>query len=116
MKIKSVFAIALISFAATTLFAKDNPKALGYKSFEVSTPSTGSGTATSAGKSAPVVYFIRDISPEALVKVYNATGYKATGKTGVKVSTGESENSNYLRPALIKNVALLRNASRVFTL
>ena len=59
---------------------------------------------------------IRDISPEALVKVYKATGYKASGKIGVKVSTGESENSNYLRPTLIKNVALLRNASRVFTL
>ena len=59
---------------------------------------------------------IREISPEALVKVYKATGYKTSGKTGVKVSTGESENSNYLRPALIKNVALLRNASRVFTL
>ena len=104
MKIKSIFAIALISLAATTLFAKDNPKAGTYKSFETK------------DKSAPVVYFIRDITPEALVKVYNATGYKATGKTGVKVSTGESDYSNYLRPALIKNVALLRNASRVFTL
>ena len=52
----------------------------------------------------PVVYFIRDISPESLVKVYQATGYKTSGKVGVKVSTGESENSNYLRPALIKNL------------
>lgn len=55
-------------------------------------------------KNAPVVYFVREITAESLVKVYNATGYKAAGKVGVKVSTGESENSNYLRPSLIKNL------------
>lgn len=55
-------------------------------------------------KNAPVVYFIREITAESLVKVYNATGYKAAGKVGVKVSTGEGSNSNYLRPSLIKNL------------
>lgn len=55
-------------------------------------------------KNAPIVYFIKDITPEALVKIYRATGFKASGKVGVKVTTGESENSNYLRPALIKNL------------
>ena len=84
--------------AATAIFAKDNPKAATYKTYEVPTDST------TRDKSVPIVYFIRDISPEALVKVYKATGYKASGKTGVKVSTGESENSNYLRPSLIKNL------------
>ena len=77
MKAKSIFISAVIALAATTLFAKDNSKAASYKSYETK------------DKSAPVVYFIRDISPEALVKVYNATGYKATGKTGVKVSTDD---------------------------
>ena len=106
-KIPSLFIAAiLLFFTANTVFAKDNPKAASYKTHE----------APANDKSVPVVYFIRDITPEALVKVYKATGYKTSGKTGVKVSTGESENSNYLRPALIKNVALLRNASRVFTL
>ena len=52
-------------------------------------------------ESAPVVYFISDISPEALVKVYEALGVSLPGKVGVKMSTGESERSNYLRPALI---------------
>ena len=49
----------------------------------------------------PVVYFIKDISPESLVKIYEALNYDVKGKIGVKVSTGESENSNYLRPSLI---------------
>ena len=111
MKLKSVCLAAFFTLTVFSLFAKDNPKAASYKTHEVSTSSTNA-----SDKSVPVVYFIRDISPESLVKVYQATGYKTSGKTGVKVSTGESENSNYLRPALIKNVALLCNASRVFTL
>ena len=93
---KKIFALLLLCGAAFAL-AKPNPKAASYKTHAVSTDSI-------AETSAPVVYFIRDITPEALVKVYKATGYKASGKTGVKVSTGESENSNYLRPALIKNL------------
>ena len=105
--LKTLAFVALAAISASA-FAKTNPKVATYKTQEVAD--------SSADKSAPLVYFIRDITPEALVKVYQATGYKTSGKTGVKVSTGESENSNYLRPALIKNVALLRNASRVFTL
>ena len=93
------FATLLLVSAISGLFAKDNPKAASYKTHEVSTSSTNA-----SDKSVPVVYFIHDITPEALVKVYKATGYKIKGKTGVKVSTGESEKANYLRPALIKNL------------
>ena len=53
--------------------------------------------------SAPVVYFIRDISSAGMLKAYNALGWTATGKTGVKISTGEPPASNYLRPALLKD-------------
>ena len=99
-KIPSLFIAAiLLFFTANTVFAKVNPKAASYKTHEVSTSSTNA-----SDKSAPLVYFIRDISPESLVKVFQATGYKTSDKVGVKVSTGESENSNYLRPALIKNL------------
>lgn len=53
-------------------------------------------------ESAPAtVYFIADISPESLVRAYQALGMQLPGKVGVKLSTGESENSNYLRPELI---------------
>ena len=57
-----------------------------------------------ADESAPVVYFISDISPEALVKAYEALGVELPGKVGVKMSTGESERSNYLRPELIADL------------
>lgn len=49
----------------------------------------------------PVVYFTKDISPEALVKLYEALGVEAQGKVAVKISTGESEKSNHLRPEFI---------------
>lgn len=49
----------------------------------------------------PKVYVTRDISPESLVKIYQALGVKAKGKVAVKVSTGEAGNPNYLNPQLI---------------
>ena len=53
---------------------------------------------------APNVYFTSDITPEGLVKVYEALGVKASGRVAVKISTGESSHSNHLRPELIKNL------------
>ncbi len=47
------------------------------------------------------MYYIKDITPENIVKIYNALGVKATGKVGVKISTGESMKSNHLSPQLI---------------
>ena len=50
------------------------------------------------------VYYISDITPEAMVAVYDALEWSPTGKVAVKLSTGEPPNSNYLRPELIKDV------------
>ena len=50
------------------------------------------------------VYMTRDISPEALVKIYEALDVKAEGRVAVKISTGEGSNPNYLKPELIKNL------------
>jgi uncharacterized Fe-S center protein len=47
------------------------------------------------------VYFTSEITPESLVKIYKALGKEATGKVAVKISTGESAQSNHLRPELI---------------
>ena len=48
------------------------------------------------------VYYMKDITPENLVKVYKALGREAKGnKIGIKISTGESEHSNHLDTALI---------------
>ena len=67
---------------------------------------TGCATATESegaetGKALPKVYYIKDVTPENLVKAYEALGVKPTGKVGIKISTGESEKSNHLRPELI---------------
>lgn len=62
-------------------------------------------TVTSADSlAAATVYFTSDISPEGLVKVYDALGVPAKGRVAVKISTGESSKSNHLRPELIKNL------------
>lgn len=44
------------------------------------------------------VYFIREVSPENVVKIYNALGKKAVGKTAIKLHSGEEGNQNYLGP------------------
>ncbi len=64
-------------------------------------------------EAAPVVYFISDISPESLVAAYQALGIELPGKTGVKMSTGESTSSNYLRPELISDLIHLVNGTIV---
>ncbi len=57
---------------------------------------------TGSEKKGSTVYLTREITPEALVKIYNALGRKAEGKVAVKISTGEAGNPNYLKPELIK--------------
>lgn len=52
----------------------------------------------------PKVYMFKEISPENLVKIYEALGREATGKVAVKLSTGEPGGYNFLQPALIKNL------------
>ncbi len=51
------------------------------------------------------VYMTREISPEALVKIYQALGRPANGeRVAVKISTGEAGNPNYLKPDLIREL------------
>lgn len=94
----ALFSLVLFSFYS---FSATNTKADSYKTYQTT------------DKKAPVVYFIKDITPESLVKVYDATGFKPTGKVGVKISTGEPPASNYLRPELIKNLVQKLNGTIV---
>ncbi len=55
-------------------------------------------------KTTSVVYMTKDISPEGLMAVYKELNWNASGKTAVKVSTGEPPASNYIDPNLIKNL------------
>ena len=61
----------------------------------------GANAADSAQTGKATVYVTRNITPDALVKIYEALGRKAEGRVAVKISTGESGNPNYLKPELI---------------
>lgn len=50
------------------------------------------------------VYFTKEISPEALKAAFAALEVELSGKTAVKISTGEPGNPYYLDPNLIKNL------------
>ena len=50
-----------------------------------------------------VVYMTTEITPDALMRVYQALGVKAEGRVAVKISTGESEKTNHLRPEFIRD-------------
>ena len=67
----------------------------------------------SEDESAPVVYFTRDISPEGLMKIYDALGWEAKGNVAVKLSTGEPPASNYLRLELIADLVQSVNGTIV---
>lgn len=47
------------------------------------------------------VYFTKEITPESLIKIYEALGVELPGKVGVKVSTGEDGSQGYLKADLI---------------
>ena len=50
------------------------------------------------------VYFIKDITPENIIKAYEAVGKKLEGKVAVKMHSGEQGNQNYLRPEFVQDV------------
>lgn len=52
---------------------------------------------------APVVYFTSEITPESLVRVYDALGVTLpeNARVAIKISTGESQQTNHLRPDFI---------------
>ena len=50
------------------------------------------------------VYFIKDITPENIIKAYEALGKKLEGKVAVKMHSGEAGNQNYLKPEFVQNV------------
>lgn len=57
--------------------------------------------APTTSDSVATVYFIKNITQENLLKIYDALDRKATGRICVKLSSGEKGNPNHLSPALI---------------
>ena len=50
------------------------------------------------------VYFTKGITPESLIKMYEALGVELKGKVAVKLSTGEAGGHYFLDPNLIKDL------------
>ena len=50
------------------------------------------------------VYFIKDITPENIIKAYEAVGKELEGNVAVKMHSGEKGNKNYLRSEFVKDV------------
>ena len=50
------------------------------------------------------VYFIKEITPENIVKAYEALDIKLPGKVAVKMHSGEKGNQNYLKPEFVKDM------------
>ena len=59
------------------------------------------------------VYMTKGITPESLVKIYETLGVEAKGRVAVKISTGESQQSNHLRPDFIKDLVHTVNGTLV---
>ncbi len=50
------------------------------------------------------VYFLKEITPENLIKIYDELNINLKPKTAVKLSTGEPGGHNFLQPSLIKDL------------
>ncbi len=48
------------------------------------------------------VYFTKELTPEAVVKMYRLLGKELPGKVAVKVHSGEKGNQNFLRPEFMR--------------
>lgn len=48
------------------------------------------------------VYFTKEVSKEALIKIYEALNKELKGKVAVKLHSGEDGNQNYVRPEFVK--------------
>lgn len=48
------------------------------------------------------VYVTKEITPEAVLKLYDAMGVSLPGKVAVKLHSGEVGNQNFIRPEFWK--------------
>lgn len=48
------------------------------------------------------VYFTKEITPQAVIRLYEALGVNLPGKVAVKVHSGEVGNQNFIRPDFMK--------------
>ena len=53
------------------------------------------------------VYFTKEITPEAMIKMYKALGCELLGKVAVKIHSGEVGNQNFIRPDFLAPITKL---------
>ena len=74
-------------------------------SYAETQPGQQSSMSVSEDVNSSTVYFTKEITPESLVKMFEALGVSTEGRrVAIKISTGESNQSNHLRPAFLKNL------------
>ena len=50
------------------------------------------------------VYFTKDITPDAMIKMYDVLSRELPGNVAVKLHSGEVGNQNFIRPPFLKPV------------
>jgi len=53
------------------------------------------------------VYFTKEITPEAMIKMYKTLGCELPGKVAVKIHSGEVGNQNFIRPDFLLPITKL---------
>lgn len=51
-----------------------------------------------------IVYFTKEITPDSLVKIYQALQIELKGNVAVKLHSGEKGNQNYIKPEFVKPI------------
>lgn len=77
--------------------------AIGLLSYGSSFAQNANSANSSGNGEVAQVYFTKEITPEALMKVYEALDRKPTGKVAVKLHMGEPGGNNFLKPTFTKD-------------
>ncbi|MGL4987038.1 MAG: DUF362 domain-containing protein [Treponemataceae bacterium] len=95
---------SLLLITALLSFAQQNTVAQGAKK---ATKETQKSSKT------PTVYFTKDISSEAIVKLYEALQTPLQGKVALKVHTGEPNAQYFIKPSMVKDIVRKINGTIV---
>ena len=57
------------------------------------------------------VYYIKEITPENIVKIYEALNFSLEGNVGIKFNSGEKGNQKYLKPDMYEPIVKRLNAT-----
>ena len=83
---------------------------MGNKPAPAVPPAGDSGVAAAENNPAPLcrekakVYFTKEISPEAMLKLYNLVNHELTGRLAIKVHTGEPDGPNIIPRDMVKAI------------